>query len=125
MTTNFEERRGRGHHRRNLDELKAAMPPMARQLHRLLGCCWGHDVRTADYPEACDAQAARIIVVHGPDGGAADLKLCERHALLVESYTTPHQCPAIFIDQGHGELACDLSYDHDTHRNDATGKEWQ
>jgi hypothetical protein len=56
-------------------------------VHQLLGCSWGHVVRTADDEQPCVDAAVRIVIVHdGPF--AKDLRLCRRHLERVLAETT-------------------------------------
>lgn len=62
---------------------------MRDQVEALLGCDWGHRIATADYPQPCHTQAAQIVVLHDPNGGQMDVKLCDPHRQFVLMETDP------------------------------------
>jgi hypothetical protein len=63
---------------------------VADLLHELLGCEWGHSIKTLDDIAPCQEQAAQIIVLHA-FGEQESFKFCAKHIERVQQETEPHR----------------------------------
>lgn len=73
-----------------LTDLKAKVPQMSGLVHELLGCEWGHTIKTLDDIEPCQEQAVRIIVLHA-FGEQESFKFCAKHIERIQQETEPHR----------------------------------
>ena len=71
----------------------AAGPVAHRIVVDLLGCSWGRRIGLPGNDTPCLDPAEKITILHLPQGGELEVRLCAAHHELMESLTDAHNGP--------------------------------